>query len=40
MPSPTGLEGPLKRLFGVLDVQKKGFVRAEDLPKVLKGWGS
>ena len=39
MPSYTGLEGPLGRLFAALDPLKNGFVKAEDLPKALTGLG-
>lgn len=40
MPPASGLEGPLGRLFAVLDPHKTGFVKAEDLPKVLLGLGA
>lgn len=40
MRSGVGLEGPLGRLFAVLDPLKTGFVKAEDIPKALTGLGT
>lgn len=39
MPSSTGIEGPLGRVFSALDPLKTGFVKAEDVPKALNGLG-
>ena len=40
MRSGAGLEGPLGRLFAVLDPLRTGFVKAEDIPKAVSGLGT